>query len=295
MITVSLVLYPKFYFTKVLTWMGYLFAFLFALGFLTGQTDNLTGRYQFGFVNPNEAGAIAAIGFGIFLMKEDLPKWIRFCFILLFTLAIVLCGSRSAVIFMLLALIFKYKLNTRLILVFSILIVFVFFVMPYFNFSIIGFSRVMDTYDPASNKLKLDRESEYLAGYLMFLHKFWTGYGLSAYRIIDFSILPPSISRSTTLGTHNGYICAAKMYGIFFLIPFLYAILVNYYRLIRKYFSIDNNFVSLHLFIITVGVVGALTEDYFIGVNSLITVLALLSFSVLQYNQFIENNSKKRS
>lgn len=285
-IAVSIALNPNFYGTRIFKILGYILGCLFLLGFVTSQVVPENGRYHFGFGNPNEAGAVAAIGFGIALIKENYPKLIKSGLLALFVVAAILTGSRAAMIFILLSFFIKYKIKTKLLIGLLIFAVVIIIVLPYFNMSTIGMERLMDTYDPVNKRFVTNRNVEGEAGYLMFLHKFWTGYGLSAAKIIDQSILPYSFQMGRDLtGTHNGYICAAKMYGIIFLIPFIYTIIFNYIKLFRRYFNSQHPDILLHLYIVSIGVVGALVEDYFIGVNSVVTLLCFMSFSVLGYYQ----------
>lgn len=278
-IILSIIQNPKFYLDDFLKLISYLILLLIGIGIVLGDFGG--SRSYLGFGNPNEAGLVAALGFGIFLIYRNYVPVIRYFGLLVLFIAVLLTGSRAAFLMVIIAGLYSFKFNiSYLFLALSGAVLFV-FLFAYLDLKLVVIDRILGTYDSSTGSLKLNREDEFTAGILMFKNKLWMGYGLTAYKFVDYTILP--LNMRNTLGTHNGYLAAAKSYGILFLIPFLYTLLFKSIALLRRWLKFEDLRIKTHLFIITIVLIGGLFEDYFVGVNSFATNIFFVSVSVLGY------------
>lgn len=270
-------------------YIGFFILLLVIMGYLFSDRSE-GGRLYLGFANPNEAGALSAIGFGIFLLHPDFKIYIRFFGMAVLLLALIMTGSRSALIISFLSTLFYFKFDFKIIIPGSIFLLVIFYVIPILGFETIGVNRLIYSFLTEDKSFVSNRESEFEIGLLMFKNKFWTGYGLTGYKIIDESLVTSDLEGG--LGTHNGYLAAAKMYGIFFLIPFLYLILIKPFFIIKNLFNNENKYLKVHLFVVVAVLIGAGAEDYLIGVNSVVTIFFFLSLAIIEvYNKaFLKNN-----
>lgn len=280
---ISLTQKPKFYIHDAYKILGYILAILLLIGGLSAEEDQLTGRYSFGFGNANWAGAIGAFTFAVFLIKTDIKQIFRWGGILISLVAVMVCGSRTGFVLIVIALIFKYKINYQLIGRGILFLFLILWGLPKLGFEIHSFDRIAETIDPETGEFKTNRKLEHETGLLMFYNKVWTGYGLSAYKIIDESVLPEHLQGEDVLGTHNGYICAAKTYGVIGWLFFMGIIFPRSFYLLWKYFKSKNPDICLHLFVVCSVLIVTMGEDFLIGINAIITILFFTSVSVLEY------------
>lgn len=292
---ISIVKEPKFYIHDAYKLLGYILAILLLIGGLSAEEDQLTRRYSFGFGNANWAGAIGAFTFAVFLIKTDIKQIFRWGGILISLVAVMVCGSRAGLVLIVMALIFKYKINFQLIGGGILFLILILWGVPKLGFEIHTIDRIAETIDPETGELKTNREREHEAGLLMFYNKFWTGYGLSAYKIIDESVLPDDLQGEEVLGTHNGYICAAKTYGIFGWLIFIGIIFFRSFYLFRKFFKSKDPDICLHLFVVCSVLVVTMGEDFLIGINAIITILFLTSVSVLEYIDLFSKTKRRKN
>lgn len=288
-IALSIAYNYKFYLDNFLKFLGYFILLLFIIGIGSGDFGGT--RSYLGFGNPNEAGLVAAIGFGVFLIYDGHLKIMKFFGIFVMLSAVLLSGSRAAFLLILIAGMFTFKLDIKFFTILLLGVFTIFYLFPLLGIEVVVLDRILGTYDASSGALDLNREGEFMAGYLMFQNKFWTGYGLTAYKFVDFSILPSSMDE--VLGTHNGYLAAAKSYGIVFLIPFLYVIFSKTIFLFRKFIKMKDSRIKTHVFIITVVLIGGFFEDYFVGINSFATNIFFISVSVLGYSWRVKVKARK--
>lgn len=257
-------------------------------GGIFGEND-LSGRMSFGFSNSNEAGALAALAFGVFLLHPEIKKPIKLIGMIILIFVIFLTGSRSAFIIFLLSNIFKFSFKLKYLISLAFGVIFIFLLIPKFGIELVALDRFFEAAESDDGVFLSNRKNEFEIGFLMFKNKFWEGYGLTGYKIIDPSVVPFYIDKA--LGTHNGYIAAAKMYGVLFLFLFFISIVIRPIILVFSNFKLKNNYIKIHLFIITAVLVAAFAEDYIVGINSLPTFLFF--FSVASTEFYLKFLSKK--
>lgn len=276
---ISIITHTNFYYKDFYFYIGILIIILIMLGYFFSQSMD-GGRYSLGFANSNEAGAVAAIGFGIFLLHPAFKTTLKWLGIIILLIAVILTGSRSALIIAFISGIFYFKFNFVFITTGVLLFSAFFFIIPQLGFEAVGINRLFESINFEEGRIDTNREGEFEVGLLMFKNKFWVGYGLTGYKIIDESLLNSTLDDA--LGTHNGYLAAAKMYGVFFLTVFIYVIVIKPLNIIRKLFQIKCNYLKVHLFIVFAVLIGAVTEDYIVGVNSLPTSFFFLSLAIIE-------------
>ena len=289
-VVVAIVKNPDFYIKSAYKYLACLIALMLLFGWASAETDEITGRFTFGFGNSNATGSVAAFAFAVFLIKPDIWKGVRLSGLFISLAAVMICGSRTGIVLLLMSFFFKYKLNYKLIFGGLAFLVVIVWVLPKFGVELTAIDRIVDTYDPETETFITNRDTEQDAGLLMFYNKFWTGYGLSAYRIVDFDLLPYYVEYLA--GTHNGYLCAAKTYGIIGLLLFIG---INFFRafyLLKHYFKSENPDICLHLFVTCGVLVAAVAEDYLMGINSIITILFFTSISCLEYMDYFHQRMK---
>lgn len=277
-IITSIMTNTNFYNKSFYRYIGILILILLIVGFLLSNRST-GGRYYLGFTNPNETGAAAAIGFGIFLLHPDIKGKLKWIGLGILFIAVFLTGSRAAIVIAFLSSVFYFKFNFKFIITGIFFVSILLFLMPRLGFKTVGISRFTESYNSSTGEIKSNRSGEFEMGVLMFKNKFLSGYGLTGYKIIDKSLIY-NIELEEALGTHNGYLAAAKMYGIIFLIFFLIVILIKPLLLVRKLFNSENNYLKLHLFVVLAVLVGATSEDYIVGINSFVSNFYFLSIGI---------------
>lgn len=289
-IALSILSAPKFYFSKFYFYLCSLLAGMFLLGTFFNDVDKAVGRLAFGFGNVNAVGPLAAITFCYFLMNKEVVKWLRWGSMLISFVVIMAAGSRLGMILFILSFLFAYKISFRLIFAGVVSLLVVQYILPELGYNATGLDRLMNTYDTETKTINTARDANFELGWRMFINKFWTGYGLSAYRIIDDNMRTVDMLDATIHGTHNGYICAAKTYGVVFWIGFLSIIVGGVLYLFKSLFKVKNTEVQFHLYVSVSVLIAAMGEDYLIGVNSILTTLFFISSSLLGYLLYFNKN-----
>ncbi|MDR1544248.1 MAG: O-antigen ligase family protein [Prevotellaceae bacterium] len=274
----------EFYISKAYIWLACLLTGLFLNGWIFATVDPLTGRYTFGFGNANWTGYLGSFAFAVFLIKTDINKYIRYVGLCIALIVVVVSGSRMSLFILCFSFLFKYKISFKLILGYIAIL----FVLLYLPTKLGIEARAVERFaDNSINSFFEGRKDVQRAGFKMFLDKFVEGYGLSGYKFVDiryFSVDDNEIA----LGTHNGYLAAAKMYGIFGVLFFVGLIFSRTFLFLKKYFKSSNPDIKLHLFVVCAVLVNAMTEDYLVGVNAIGTVLFFTSISSLEYIYYQE-------
>jgi O-antigen ligase len=287
MLVISIVKNPQFYFHNAYKWLGYLLVILFVIGGLFTTAD-LTGRLTFGLINPNVTGTLASFTFGVFLLKTDIKKSVRWTGMLIVLFVCLACGSRTGLVMLLMSFIFRYKLSNKLVIGYGIGLCIMLWMVPYNNIEN-AFARFWKTVEEG-NALSMGREDVRQMAIDMIKAKFWTGWGLSGTSIVDASVISVELQENALLGAHNGYLSATKMYGIFGALLFWGIILFRIIYLFKNYFRSNDPNVSLHLFVISSVLVAAFVEDYLVGINAIMTILFFTSVSILEYFLYYETS-----
>lgn len=255
------------------------------------QFDNevFDGRNTMGFGNPNSLGAISAIGFGFCHMLEskNFSKFIK-VLSLFFAFFALMSGSRAAILLILVALLVKYGVTCKNIMIIAAFAYAAVIVPPKLGFHPIGMKRFIET-TQSNDPFSAGREEERRASIIMIRANPITGNGLYAEQSDE-------AKRVSELGSHNGYIDLVKMLGIpfgFLLIGYMALCL---YRILRYYQKMDT-MLKLHLFVVLACVVSANFESYLWGVNQFVTTLFIISFCVCQQKvyelELLHNKEKK--
>lgn len=275
----SILINTNHYFNKFYFYLGIFITVLFVFGYLF-DNQILRDRSFLGFGNPNTAGALAAIGFGIVLLYPKINRTVKLLCLFILLSAVLLTGSRSAIIITILSIIFYLRLNVKTLFLGFLFLFFTFVFFQQFELNIPGINRLVASFNVDEGYIVTNREGEFELGVRMFQNKFWTGYGLTGYKIVDRSLGPYYLD--DVLGTHNGYLAAAKMYGAIFLTLFIFTILIRPLLLIKKLIKVNNSYLKIHLFVVLSVLIGANAEDYIVGVNSFVTVLFFISLAIIE-------------
>ena len=132
-VVISIIKAPDFYIKHAYKWLACLITLMLLIGRFTSETDEITGRFTFGFGNSNAAGSVAAFAFAIFFIKNDIWKSVRIMGIFICLVAVMICGSRTGVALLLMSFFFKYKFNYKLILGGLAFLVIIAWILPRFG------------------------------------------------------------------------------------------------------------------------------------------------------------------
>ncbi len=230
-------------------------------------------RYSGLVWNPNILSSISCIGFATLLLSYKKLTKINQFMLLVFIVTAISSGSRSALLAIALAFLFKYGFSYRNIIYAFISIIIYFIVL---NFDV---STSINRFNAQS--LFNDRVLQYKYAYETFLQKPFFGFGLDKYAYINQDIVPSNLS-SYIISAHNAYLAIIVQYGIIFGLIFLGII---FYKILKifKNINLKEPVESYYFYIITYVVIASLYETLITGINEIHTILFWFSLSFLSY------------
>lgn len=282
----------KFYFNgKYLNYFIYILSGLLIIGALIRNVDIQTSRLALGFDNSNQMGILAALGFGIVLLKEKTISKKMFFFIFLFFIAVLLSGSRISLVMILASILYKYKFKIQY---YVLGVLFLFGLSFFFNVDKQSSSiqRLIDSVDFSKGEIKTGREVEFDFALVRIKSKLYTGNGFMSYKEInplDYNYQ----SERAPMGSHNSYLTIMVMYGVVFGTVFLIPIFNLFFKAVKKYYHYHPKY-SVHLYIVLSVLIASMSEDLIIGINSGSTYLFFISISILGigFNSHLKEKSQ---
>ena len=286
LIVFSIIRNPTYFNNKFLNSYISFIAVLFIIGILLRNVDVDSGRLALGFNNSNLAGMLASSCFGIAILTQKNINKKYLVFGLFFIIVVLLTGSRTSLLIVVLALLFKYKFKMYYYL-FGL--VFIISINYFFNIggSNNALDRLLETTNNSEGKISTGREIEYDFALVRLKSKLLEGNGFMAYKDIDPSAYH-YISDREPYGSHNAYLTIGIMYGIFFGGILLFVILKTAFRGFRKYYVYDSKY-TVYTFIIISVLLSSMTEDLIVGINQANSYLFFIATSFVG----IGLNSKK--
>ena len=241
---------------------------------LVFKFPNFESRYNGIFWNPNEFAIIMVIGFAVILFCSKRTT-INYLILTLFLFAVIISGSRSAVIGLFLALI-SYLLFNK-----SQKKLNIFLIMG----SLLLFSFLSSEYNAISRVLESDllnnRKYEYIYAVETFLQKPLFGHGLKNYAYIDFSLIKFD-DEQINFGAHNGYLSIIVQYGAIFSIIFFSILFFYLFKIYKQKTDVYGKNIlqtKFLFFLITYALVNGFFENTIIGINFFQTNLFWLTFA----------------
>ena len=254
------------------------------------NVPNFDSRYMGVFFNPNEFSIVMVIGFALilFVMRKS---FINYLFLILFLFVIVLSGSRSAIIGLIIAMsiyVYHYKSKNITSVLFIIFSLIVFSLFTGQNNAIL---RLFES------DLFINRKYEYLYAIDTFLQKPLFGHGLKNYAYIDFSLIQFD-DVQIDFGAHNGYLSILVQYGLIFTILFM-SILVYFLRSVFKpkidFFGENILRTKFFYFILIYTLVNGMFENTLIGINFFQSNLFWVTLSYLLFYVHKKNETNSIS
>lgn len=285
-IIVSIRTYPKINRVYCLTIFVYSIAILTCVGHFV-YNISYGGRQGLGFVNPNSAGALAALAFGVqyntFGHKDNKVQTISIICMLELLISALESGSRTAMGIIIIALIIRHGFRLKFMIAALVSIFVIMTVLPQFGVNITAFDRFSETVE--SGNLSEGRENEREAALVMIKANPITGNGLYATQSTE-------SLKISEYGSHNGYLDFIKMLGIP-LGGLLIALLIfhgfkNIYflRFVRDCHIKANIFIVLSCFMATIN------EAYLWGVNQPVSTIFFIAFGNVAMSRFIYENDE---
>lgn len=250
---------------------------------------DFSSRYMGIFFNPNEFSIIMVFGFAIILFTQN-KSILNYTFLILFVFAIILSGSRAAIIGVFIALFMYFnhlKSKNLLNVIFVISLITLFSFLGGENNAI---QRIF------ADDILTNRKYEYLYAIDTFLQKPIFGHGLKNYAYIDFSLIQFD-DVQIDYGAHNGYLSILVQYGALFSSIFFGLLFYNINKIFTSNINIfgENSLETRFLFFILVyTLVNGLFENTLIGINFFQSNLFWITFGYLlfvKYNKKSESNS----
>jgi len=278
LIVFSIMKNPVYFNGKFLNSYISFIAALFIFGILIRNVDMDSGRLAFGFNNSNLAGMLASSCFGIAILSQKIISKKHILFALFFIIIVLLTGSRTSFLIVVLALVFKYKFKIYYYLLGLVLII---SINIFFNIggSNNALDRLLETTINSEGKISTGREIEYDFALVRLKAKLLTGNGFMSYKNFDANEYH-YFSEREPYGSHNAYLTIGIMYGVFFGGILIFVILKTAFRGVKKYYVYDSKF-TVHVFIVIAVLLTAMTEDLIVGINQVISYLFFISVSIV--------------
>jgi O-antigen ligase len=251
---------------------------------------NLESRYMGIFFNPNEFSIVMVVGFALVLFTGQ-KSFLNYFLLLLFLFVIILSGSRSAIVGLLIALsiyLFHYRTKNIISILFILIGTIIFSSFGGENNAI---QRMFDV------DLFLNRKYEYLYALDTFLQKPIFGHGLKNYAYIDFSLIQFD-DVQIDFGAHNGYLSILVQYGFIFSILFFSTLIYYLNKVWRKkndFFGEDVMRTNFFIFILIYTLVNGMFENTLIGINFFQSNLFWITLSYLLFYIYNKNESNSIS
>ena len=260
------------------------------LGSLIFYFPDFQSRYSGIFINPNEFSILMVIGFSIILFVEK-KSFINYLLLIMFLLAVVISGSRSAIAGLFIA-VFSYIIYYKFKNIINVILIL---------FLLIVFSIYAGENNAVQRMFELDillnRKYQYLYAIETFLQKPLYGHGLKNYAFIDHSLIQFNDVK-IDFGAHNGYLSILVQYGIifstiFFSIFFYYLYKIYKYQI--SFFGENHSEIRFLFFIVTYTLVNGLFENTIIGISFFQTNLFWLTIAYFIYILHEKNESNSIS
>lgn len=274
-IMISVSEFPRFNRYTLSTFFSYIIVFLTILGHFVLNITLPGARKTLGFLNPNAMGALAACAFGILLFTYNthtnkLEKWIiPFC-IFECLVSVLESGSRTAMIMIIIAIIYKFIKNLKSILIGTITIGCLLWILPHIGIKMVAFDRFAETIE--SSNFSEGRENERAAALVMIRAKPIEGNGL-------YAIQNEESLKISEFGSHNGYLDFLKMLGIPLGGLLILILLLTIIRDCQSLYNTEDNYIKANLFIVIGVALASMNEAYLWGVNQPVTTLFLISIA----------------
>ncbi|MGC6470825.1 MAG: O-antigen ligase family protein [Flavobacteriales bacterium] len=276
----SILLLKDNFVSHLITFLKYLCFLSLFLSFII-DTPGISTRYMGIFFNPNEFSILMVTGFAIFLFDEK-KIFINYLALILFLLAIILSGSRSAILGIVLSLIVYFN-HHGLKNIFNLFFICGFtIVFTYFTGDYNAITRIFNE-DLFSNRIY-----EYLYAIETLMQKPVFGYGLKNYAYIDTSLISFD-DVQIDFGAHNGYLSLLVQYGLFFGFIYLIILLYNLIRIFlsdKKIFGENILHTKFLVFILIYSLVNGMFENNFVGINFFQSNLFWLVLGYLIYKKY---------
>lgn len=267
-----------FYFSKMNRLFGYIILVLMIVGF----NMEFQGGRSYGFYNPNAGTSVAMLGASCFLFSEGKMKFQDKLALLFFIVCIFIGHSRNALVTLLILALFRFKMSPRL-MIGGFLIVAVLVVFQSYGVELTAFDRMIDTFKGTELS---NRDDERDAAIWMIQQHPWDGNGFNSKNYGEALAL-------TEYGAHNGYLTILKMMGIIMGGAWLFVLFLALWHIKGLAFS-DNLKVRRQMAIVIAIAVGAINEDFFVGVNQISTNMFFVSLClILQYKDAYDRKKKE--
>ncbi len=266
---------PDFHLRKFYIIICYFTTILIIYGAIVSPLTS-TGRFSLGFGNPNGLGSLSAICFGYLFIAEDakMRKNIKIFMLSVLLIAVLLSGSRASLGAVIIAVVYKYGLSFKILLIGCLTTIIFFVILPSYNITFQGIDRFVNTVE--SQNFSSGREQERAATILMIQNSPWEGNGIYAGQSEE-------AMRISELGSHNAYLDILKWFGYPIGLTLIAAILICAFRNFRIFWNSNIPEFRAHLFVIIAVLIISLYEGLIHGVNEIINTLFFVSFAVLDY------------
>lgn len=273
LIIITIECFPQYYVEKFILFISYITCILITFGAFT-YPWSLDGRIGLGFGNPNQMASLCAlcICFIIQLKKNTIKRNRKILLISVLIIGVLLSGSRAALGLIIMALIYKYRFNIKLILLVGFTWFIVFNVLPSYNVSFEGINRLMDTVE--SQDFSKGRKRERQAAWVMIESNPIEGNGIYCVQTED-------VKQISELGSHNAYLDFLKWFGYPMGIILIASLLLCSFSLALRYWECPNFALRGHLMIVLGVVIISVFEGLIWGVNEIDNTIFFISFAVL--------------
>lgn len=256
-----------------------IFAFIILAIALNGK-QVLQGQRFFGFIgNSNLYGMTAVFWAVILILKlklESSKKNILVnVFLVIVILTVILSGSRSGVIGVLIVLATSFFGNMKRSVIFLLVFIIGFLTLSYF----VNITFIEDRFSNISNSAKESgRDELWHSAYNAISQNLYTGNGMNANIII-----------SNTGNMHNSYIRFLLNMGLVFTVLALANYFLSIFNIIRNYKKIP---LILAAFLVAYSL-ASYGEDYFVGLGSSMFIYILIIYGLINYFlKFNEQNGR---
>tara|TARA_Y100000746_G_C15400613_1_gene406218 strand:- start:27 stop:1121 length:1095 start_codon:yes stop_codon:yes gene_type:complete len=259
LIAFSIFYHYNYFKNKFLDHVVYFISIITLIGFMLPSSLSEI-RFSGILWNENMLASLTGIAFSILLIKNKIFSKFQLILLFLLLLSSLLTGTRSVLIYIILAFIYKYGLSFK-----------------NFIYTLLGFL-ILISINHRVFSSENDRFSQWVEGVINISNNPYLGYGLSVY---DGS-LDTNIEYG---GVHNGYLSFIMQYGIIFG-SFIIFIVLRKSILTWIYFKDPPEYIRAYLFIVIITLITALVETLMTGINEFQTLLFWFSLSFLSFVKF---------